>query len=138
MDRISVDDQQPIDNNEDLNAFTNEFIKAETSSHGFETETNIQLNVVVVDNNTKSCLIVQCLFEDETIENYKWFLGFILQATNSISPARCYQFRYFTAGIQSTQRVKVINYLIKEATNSTTSLCNLQYQAQKILDNKAK
>ncbi|CAB4443692.1 unnamed protein product [Rhizophagus irregularis] len=51
--------------------------------------------------------------------------------------ARCYQTKCFTAGIQSTQRVEVMNHLIKEGTGSTTSLCNLHIQIQKLLDNEA-
>ena len=51
--------------------------------------------------------------------------------------ARCYQIKFFTAGIQSTQRVEVMNRLIKEATSSTSSLCNLHVQTQKLLDNEA-
>ena len=43
----------------------------------------------------------------------------------------------FTAGIQSTQRVEVMNRLIKEGTSSTLSLCNLHNQTQKLLDNEA-
>ena len=52
--------------------------------------------------------------------------------------ARCYQLKYFTAGIQSTQRIEVMNRLIKEGVNNTSSLCNLYEQIQKLLDNEAK
>ncbi|GBC20424.2 protein FAR1-RELATED SEQUENCE 5-like [Rhizophagus irregularis DAOM 181602=DAOM 197198] len=147
--------------------------------------------LVIVDNNTKSRLVAQCLSEDETIESYEWFLDCLLQTTNNNPPtclfsdadpallnavtskfpeshhflcifhiqenlqknlaeclnrtlnnchqawARCYQTKCFTAGIQSTQRVEVINHLIKEGTGSTTSLCNLHIQIQKLLDNEA-
>ncbi|PKK58009.1 hypothetical protein RhiirC2_671039, partial [Rhizophagus irregularis] len=51
--------------------------------------------------------------------------------------AKCYQVKHFTAGIQSTQRVEVMNRLIKEGTSSTSSLCNLHEQIQKLLDNEA-
>ncbi|CAG8813000.1 6770_t:CDS:2, partial [Gigaspora rosea] len=35
--------------------------------------------------------------------------------------ARCYQLKFFTAGIQSTQRVEVMNRLIKEGVKRTSS-----------------
>ncbi|EXX64746.1 hypothetical protein RirG_139870 [Rhizophagus irregularis DAOM 197198w] len=188
--------------------------------------------LVVIDNNTKSRLIAQCLSEDETIESYEWFLDCFLQATNDNPPvclfsdadpaltnaiasklprthhflcifhiqenlrknlagklgkeyqtfykeflhtrnslflddfshrwtrllekypqtqeyfnrtlnnccqawAKCYQVKHFMAGIQSTQRVEVMNRLIKEGTSSISSLCNLHEQIQKLLDNEA-
>ncbi|CAB4473727.1 unnamed protein product [Rhizophagus irregularis] len=188
--------------------------------------------LVVIDNNTKSRLVAQCLSEDETIESYEWFLDCFLQATNDNPPvclfsdadpaltnaialklprthhflcifhiqenlrknlagklgkeyqtfykeflhtrnslflddfshrwtrllekypqtqeylnrtlnnccqawAKCYQVKHFTAGIQSTQRVEVMNRLIKEGTSSISSLCNLHEQIQKLLDNEA-
>jgi hypothetical protein len=39
---------------------------------------------LVVDNNTKSRLVAQCLSEDETVESYEWFLSCLLQTTNNI------------------------------------------------------
>ncbi|UZO09723.1 uncharacterized protein OCT59_029938 [Rhizophagus irregularis] len=51
--------------------------------------------------------------------------------------AKCYQVKHFMAGIQSTQRVEVMNRLIKEGTSSISSLCNLHEQIQKLLDNEA-
>jgi hypothetical protein len=187
--------------------------------------------LVVIDNNTKSRLIAQCLSEDETTESYEWFLDCIFKATNNNPPvclfsdadptlinavsskfpkthhyfcifhiqenlrknlagklgkeyqsfykeflytrnssfvddfhrcwiwllekypqtqeylnrtlnncyqtwARCYQIKSFTAGIQSIQRVEVMNWLIKENTSSIYSLCNLHVQVQKLLDNE--
>jgi hypothetical protein len=189
--------------------------------------------LIVVDNNTKSRLVAQCLSEDETVESYEWFLNCVLRATNQISPtcifsdadpalmkaiaskmpnthhfhcifhiqenlrknlasklgqdynsfykdflharnslfeddfrrrwtrlienyplaqdylnrtlntcyrswARCYQLKDFTAGIQSTQRVEVMNRLIKEGSNGSSSLCNLHNQIQVLLDEEAK
>lgn len=188
--------------------------------------------LVVVDNNTKSRLVAQCLSEDETVDSYEWFLDCLLQTTNNTPPvclfsdadpallnavaskfpethhflcifhiqenlrknlagklgkeyqsfykeflhtrnstfvndfhrrwtrllekypqtqeylnrtlnncyqswARCHQIKSFTAGVQSTQRVEVMNRLIKEGTGSTSSLCNLNVQVQKLLDNEA-
>ncbi|UZO09960.1 uncharacterized protein OCT59_030169 [Rhizophagus irregularis] len=60
-----------------------------------------------------------------------------LTMPKSSTEARCYQTKCCTAGIQSTQRVEVMNHLIKEGTGSTTSLCNLHIQIQKLLDNEA-
>ncbi|CAB4484277.1 unnamed protein product [Rhizophagus irregularis] len=40
----------------------------------------------IVDNNTKSRLVAQCLSEDETIESYEWFLDCLLQTTNNNPP----------------------------------------------------
>ncbi|CAI2170949.1 7172_t:CDS:2 [Funneliformis geosporum] len=104
--------------------------------------------LVVIDNNTKSCLVAQYLSEDETIKSYEWFLGCIFQVTNSILPVYLFSdadptlinaiVSKMSTGIQSTQRVEVINCLIKEATSNTTLLYNLHDQAQKILDNEAK
>ena len=184
--------------------------------------------LIVVDNNTKSHLVTQCLSEDETIESYEWFFDCLLQTTNNNPPvclfsdadpavaskfpethhflcifhiqenlqknlagklgkeyqsfykeflhtrnssfaddfyrrwirllekypqaqeylnrslnnchhawARCYQIKSFTAGIQSTQRVEVMNWLIKEDTSSTSLLYNLHVQTQKLLNNEA-
>ncbi|PKK58010.1 hypothetical protein RhiirC2_797003 [Rhizophagus irregularis] len=42
--------------------------------------------LVIIDNNTKSHLVAQCLSEDETIESYEWFLDCFLQATNDNPP----------------------------------------------------
>ncbi len=42
------------------------------------------------------------------------------------------------AGIQNTQKDEVINYLIKEDANSSSLLCNLYDQIQRLLDDKAK
>src|SRR5688572_18090525 len=42
--------------------------------------------LIIVNNNTKSCLVTQCLLEDEIVESYEWFLDCILYATNQISP----------------------------------------------------
>jgi zinc finger SWIM domain-containing protein 3 len=44
--------------------------------------------------------------------------------------AKCHQIKHFTAGIQGTQRVEVMNRLIKEGTSS-------HEQTQKLLDNEA-
>ncbi|CAG8676181.1 8214_t:CDS:2 [Gigaspora rosea] len=52
--------------------------------------------------------------------------------------ARCYQLNCFTASIQSTQRVEVINRLIKEGIRSTCSLHDLHQHIQNLLDNEAK
>ena len=42
--------------------------------------------LIIVNNNTKSCFIAQCLSEDETVESYEWFLDCVLHVTNHISP----------------------------------------------------
>ncbi|CAB4493479.1 unnamed protein product [Rhizophagus irregularis] len=42
--------------------------------------------LVIVDNNTKSRLVAQCLSEDGTIESYEWFLDCLLQTTNNNPP----------------------------------------------------
>ena len=42
--------------------------------------------LIVIDNNTKSRLVAQCLSEDETIESYEWFLDCLLQTTNNNPP----------------------------------------------------
>ncbi|PKY60795.1 hypothetical protein RhiirA4_431379 [Rhizophagus irregularis] len=42
--------------------------------------------LVVIDNNTKSRLVAQCLSEDETIKSYEWFFDCFLQATNDNPP----------------------------------------------------
>ncbi|CAG8827339.1 25880_t:CDS:1, partial [Dentiscutata erythropus] len=39
--------------------------------------------------------------------------------------AYCYVSKYFTAGMQSTQRVEGQNAIIKNSVNSSTSLINL-------------
>ncbi|CAG8776798.1 3669_t:CDS:2, partial [Cetraspora pellucida] len=43
----------------------------------------------------------------------------------------------FTAGILSTQKVEVMNQLIKNGTSSMSSLCNLHDQVQNLLDDEA-
>src|SRR5260364_238608 len=48
--------------------------------------------------------------------------------------ARCYQLKCFTAGAQSTQRVEVMNRLIKEGVKSTSSLRALHEHIQNLLD----
>jgi hypothetical protein len=68
----------------------------------------------------------------QTQEYFNWTLNNYCQAW-----AKYYQIKYFTAGIQNTQWVKVMNCLIKEGTSSTSSLCNLHNQTQKLLDNEA-
>ena len=42
--------------------------------------------LIIVNNNTKSRLVAQCLSEDETVESYEWFLDCILHITNHIPP----------------------------------------------------
>ncbi|CAG8731223.1 11168_t:CDS:2 [Gigaspora rosea] len=46
--------------------------------------------------------------------------------------------KVFTAGMQSTQHVEVMNRLIKEGIRSTSSLHNLNENIQHLLDNEAK
>lgn len=50
--------------------------------------------------------------------------------------AKYYQIKYFTVGIQSIQRVEVMNRIIKEDISSITLLYNLYMQTQKLLDNE--
>ena len=74
------------------------------------------------------------------IEKYPLAQNYLNRTLNTSyrSWARCYQFKDFTAGIQSTQRVEVMNRLIKEGANSSSSLCNLHDQTQRLLDDEAK
>ncbi|CAG8774996.1 19182_t:CDS:2, partial [Gigaspora rosea] len=44
--------------------------------------------LVVVDSNTKSWLVAQCLSENETVDSHEWFLECILKLTNGISPVQ--------------------------------------------------
>ncbi|CAG8753034.1 1630_t:CDS:2 [Cetraspora pellucida] len=52
--------------------------------------------------------------------------------------ARFYQLKFFTAGVQSTQRIEVMNKLLKEGVKGTSSLRNLYDHIQNLLDNEAK
>ena len=52
--------------------------------------------------------------------------------------ATCYINKFFTCGINSTQRVESLNRLLKDTVRRNFLLCQLTNEIQSILDNEAK
>src|ERR1044072_2391710 len=48
-----------------------------------------------------------------------------------------YQSLWFTAGIQSSQRIEALNALLKTGVDHTSSLCQLHEECQKLFDNQS-
>ncbi|CAG8590699.1 22094_t:CDS:2, partial [Cetraspora pellucida] len=81
------------------------------NNHHDDAQNMIQQHDLIVNSNTKSRLVAQCLSEDETIESYDWFLECILEATYNKQPSSLFSdadsaLMNAIARIQSTQRVE--------------------------------
>ncbi|CAG8737327.1 4797_t:CDS:2, partial [Gigaspora rosea] len=82
-----------INRHGDAQNMMNKLLELKDKKHGWLINTSMYLTLyVVIDNNTRSRLVVQCLSEDETTESYEWFLECILEATYNESHLSIFRF----------------------------------------------